>query len=62
MYDNGFTNDKLPLLFQEYVNAKVAVKVASGITRPMTISNVIMQGTVWASLLCTAIMDKLGKL
>ena len=62
MYDNGFTNDKLPLLFQEYVNAKVAVKVASGITRPMTISNVIMQGTVWASLFCTATMDKLEKL
>ena len=62
MYDNGFINDKLPLLFQENVNAKVAVKVASGITRPMTISNVIMQGTVWASLFCTATMDKLGKL
>ena len=28
----------------------------------MTISNVIMQGTVWASLFCTATMDKLGKL
>ena len=38
------------------------MKVASGTTRPMTISNVIVQGTVWASLVCTATMDKLGKL
>ena len=62
MYDNGFTNDKLPLLFKENVNAKVSVKVASGITRPMTISNVIVQGTVWASLFCISTLDNLGKL
>ena len=28
MYDNGFKDDKLSLLFQENVNAKVVVKVA----------------------------------
>ena len=49
-------------MYQENVNAKVAIKAASGTTRPMTISDVIMQGTVWASLFCTATMAKLGKL
>ena len=61
IYENGFTNDKLPLLFKENMNAKVAVKTSKGTTRPFTISEVIMQGTVWASLFCTSTMDKLSK-
>ena len=61
VYDNGFTSDKLPLLLKENINAKVAVKTPRGTTKPFVISNVIMQGTVWGSLFCTATMDKLGK-
>ena len=30
-------------------------------TRRVDISNIIMQGTVWGSLFCSATMDKLGK-
>jgi hypothetical protein len=33
----------------------------SGTTDPITINNVVMQGTVWAGLMCTCTMDKLGK-
>jgi len=62
IYENGFTNDKLPLLYNENVNAKVAVKTSNGTTRRTVISDVIMQGTVWGSLMCTSTMDKLGKL
>ena len=62
LYDNGFTNDKLPLLLNENVDAQIAVKTASGITRRTTISDVVMQGTVWGSLMCTSTMDNLGKL
>ena len=61
VFDNGFKNDKLNLLYEENVNAQVAVKVNSGITKRVTISNNIMQGTVWGSLLCTCTIDKLGK-
>ena len=61
MYENGLQNYKLNLLFEENVNAKVAVKVQSGITRRVPISKNIMQGTVWGSLFCTSTMDKLGK-
>ena len=43
------------------MNAKVAVKTSKGTTRPFTISEVIMQGTVWASFFCTSTMDKLSK-
>ena len=62
LFESGFTNDKLPLLFSENVNAQVAVKTATGTTRRTTINEVVMQGTVWGSLMCTASMDKLGKL
>ena len=53
---------KVPLLYQENVIAKVAINATSGTTRPMTIGDVIMQGTVWESLFCPATMNKLGKL
>jgi len=62
LYECGFTNDKLPLLYQENVNAQVAVKTGGDITRRTNVSDVVMQGTVWGSLMCTASMDKLGKL
>ena len=61
IYENGFQNEKLNLLYEENVNAKVAVKTHSGITRRVTISENIMQGTVWGSLFCTSTIDKLGK-
>ena len=61
IFESGFTNDKLPLLFNENINAKVAVKTARGTTRRTNISEVVMQGTVWGSLMCTSTMDKLGK-
>ena len=42
--------------------AQVAVKTSHGLTQRVNISNIIMQGTVWGSLFCTATMDKLAKL
>ena len=62
MYDAGLVNDKLVLLFLENQNAKIAVKTPGGKSDRISIKNVIMQGTVWGSLLCTAYMDKPGKL
>ena len=62
VYECGFTDDKLPLLFSENMNAQVAVKTATGTTERTSISEVVMQGTVWGSLMCTSTMDKLGKL
>ena len=61
-FDAGLTNDKLSLLFLENSNAQVGVKSASGISRRIPIRNIIMQGTVWANLCCTVLMDKLGKI
>jgi hypothetical protein len=61
-YDIGFQNDKLPLVHLANESAHIAVKSAFGTSERTTIKNTIMQGTVWAGLLCTSTMDKLGKL
>ena len=61
LYDSGFCNDKLPLIFLENKNAKIAVKTPTGISNRESINNIVMQGTVWGSIFCTATMDKLGK-
>ena len=62
LYDAGLKNDKLPLLFLENKNAKVAVKTSLGLSKRVNISNIVMQGTKWGSLMCTTTMDKLGQL
>ena len=61
IYENGFKNTKLSLLYQINKNAQVVVKTSTGITPRMSISKTIMQGTVWGSLLCTSTVDGLGK-
>ena len=62
LYEAGFKNDKLPLLFLENRNAQVAVKTPGGLSNRVNIKNIIMQGSVWGSLCCVVLMDKLGKL
>ena len=61
MYETGFDNDKLPLLFKENQHAKIAIKTPTGTSKRVSINNIIMQGTVWGSLFCTVSMDKLGQ-
>jgi hypothetical protein len=61
-YDLGFKNDKLPLVFLASESANIAVKSSTGMSERSVIRNVIMQGTVWAGMLCTSTMDKLGKI
>ena len=40
----------------------IAIKISSGLTERESIKNIIMQGTVFGSLICTTVMDKLAKL
>ena len=61
LFELGFDNDKLSLLHLENQNARIAVKTNQRISSRTTINNIIMQGTVWGSLCCTASMEKLGK-
>ena len=61
LYEAGFKNDKIPLLFLENRNAQVAVKTPGGLSQRMDIQKIIMQRSVWGSLCCVVLMDKLGK-
>ena len=62
LYEAGLDNDKLPLLFLENNNAQIAVKTQKGISNRVDIKDIIMQGSVWGSLCCVVLMDKLGKM
>ena len=61
IYETGVKNDKLNLLFLMNQSAQIAIKTPYGMTKRRNIRNIIMQGTVWGSMFCTATMDKLGK-
>ena len=61
MYENGLNNDKLVLLLEESKSASIGIKTPSGMTEREVINNIIMQGTVFDSLICSAVMDKLAK-
>ena len=62
LYESGLQNDKLPLLFLENNNAQVAVKSNGNISTRVNIKDLIMQGSVWGSLCCVVLMEKLGKM
>ena len=62
LFEAGLQNDKLPLLFLENANAQVAVKTSAGLSKRVSINNIIMQGSVWGSICCVVLMDKLGQL
>ena len=62
IYEAGLDNDKLVLLYLENQNANISLKTQGQKSKRFNIKNIIMQGTVWGSLLCTASMDKLGQL
>ena len=61
IFENGFRDDKLALLYNMNKTANVAIKNIGGVTNRISIRNTIMQGTVCGSLLCTSTIDKLEK-
>lgn len=61
LYDKGLNNDELVLLYLENKNCKVAVKTQNGKTNRVNIKDIVLQGTLWSGLMCTAQMDKLAE-
>ena len=51
----------LNLLYIENKNAQIAVKTRKHLSRRISVKNVEIQGSVWAGLKCTAMMDTLNK-
>ena len=58
MYEAGLQNNKLNILYLMNQNANVAIKTTSGMTKRTSMTNIIMQG----SLFCTSTLDKLLRL
>ena len=46
----------------ENQSAQVAVKTWDQLSNRISMKNIVMQGSVWGSTMCTTLMDKLGKL
>ena len=61
LYESGLRNEKLPLLFMENNNAQVVVKTNGELSTRINIKDSIMQGSIWGSICCVVLMDKLGK-
>ena len=61
LYNAGCVDDKLVLLYQGTQNANIAVKTPFGLSDRENIQNVIMQGGVFGSIMCTTSIDNLAK-
>ena len=61
LFEHCLNNDKLILLSEESRTASFAIKTSSGTTNRETTKNIIMQGALFGSLICTAVMVKLAK-
>ena len=61
LYDAGLQNDMLNLLYIENKNANIAVKVNNILSKRKSVKNVEIQGSVWAGLKCTSMMDTLNQ-
>ena len=62
LWDAGCQDDKLHILEKGNEYAYVAVKTPEANTKRVTISNIIMQGTVNSGIFCTCTMDKFAKM
>ena len=62
LYDSGLKNDMLSLLYSENRNIQFAAKVNNKLTSRRNAQDLEMQGSVWSSLKCTTMMDKLNQI
>ena len=62
-YECGINNDKLNLIYMLNNKSEVAVKIGNTSSKKTTIvNNVVMQGSVMASLQCTTLQDSFNRI
>ena len=61
LFNSGVRDDKLALLHNINSHVKIAIKTPVGKTETEDIYNVITQGDVFGPLLCSNLVDKIGK-
>ena len=61
VYDAGVRDDNLALIYRANENINMAVNTPSGLSERQTITNVVLQGDTWSSLLASVQVDSIGK-
>ena len=61
LYDVGVQDETLKLLFEANNDIKMAVKTPSGLTQRQVVSNSVLQGDTWGSLLASVQVDAIGQ-
>ena len=61
LYDKGVVDDTLKLLYEANKDINMAVKTPSGLTDRQMISNCVLQGDTWGSLLASVQVETIGK-
>ena len=61
IYNAGVNDDSLSLLYQANSKVHVAVKTPTGLTDRQTISDVILQGDTFSSILASVQVDSIGQ-
>jgi hypothetical protein len=61
LFEAGIDNEYLNLLYIENRNANIAVKINNQLSTRISVSDVVMQGSVWGSLKCTTTLDTMNK-
>ena len=60
-FDAGINDDNLPLIYEANKEVRMAVNTPSGLTKRESLSDVILQGDVWSSLLASVQVDNICK-
>ena len=61
IYDTGVDDDNLHLLYYSNQEINMAVKTAHGLTYRQTVTDIVLQGDKFGSLLASVQVDKIGQ-
>ena len=61
VYDAGFDDDKLALVYKANDEINMAVNTPSGLSERQKIKNSVLQGDTWGSLLASVQVDSIGE-
>ena len=62
LYETNIKDATINILYQENSKNYVSIRTPYGKTKRIEMDEIVMQGSVWGPIQCTASMDKLGEL
>ena len=60
IYDNGVDDDQLALLYGSNKEISMAVKTPAGLSERQTVTDIVLQGDTFGSILASIQVDKIG--